>query len=148
MVFGSIIVSSPRGNLSPQQLLELANVYLENANRVTDNDIALVLCHDTEESLSQARKSARRAEDQVVRDGVATAYINLGKVLDSRRHHNEAQISYKKAEKLEVDVHGQAQLAQSSDSKRAVFSDKGDPMAERALSASSLALRKRPRDIA
>jgi len=99
MVFGGI-VTSPRGNLSLQQSLELANVYLKNASKAQDPDIALVLCHDTEVSLSQVKKGVRHADDPFLREGIATAYIDLGRVLDSRGHHNEAQASYKKAEKL------------------------------------------------
>jgi hypothetical protein len=99
MVFGHI-VSSPRGNLSLQQSLELANVYLGNADKAQDPDIALVLCHDTEVSLFQAKKASKNAQDEVMRHGIATTYIGLGKVLDSRGHHSEAQAIYKKAEKL------------------------------------------------
>jgi len=102
MVFSSI-VSSPRGILSPQQALKLANVYLENAStcNTDDRDIALVLCHDTEMSLSQAKKSIRRPEDQYVNMEIATAYMDLGNLLESQGHLNEAKTSYKKAVKLE-----------------------------------------------
>ncbi|KAK3807633.1 MAG: hypothetical protein J3Q66DRAFT_374382 [Benniella sp.] len=99
MVFGGI-VSSPRGNLTSQQSLELANVYLENATRATDPNIALVLCHDTEVSLSQAKRTVNHSDGKSVREGIATAYIDLGKLLRSRGHHREAQASYKKAGKL------------------------------------------------
>ncbi|KAG0222466.1 hypothetical protein BGX31_009116 [Mortierella sp. GBA43] len=37
-------------------------------------------------------------EDQTVRQGLASAYIDLGKVLDSRGHRAEAQVSYRMAE--------------------------------------------------
>ena len=96
------IVSSPRGSLSPQLALKLANVYLENAStcNIDDRDIALVLCHDTEMSLSQAKKSIRRPEDQYVNVEIATAYMDLGNLLESQGHLNEAKASYKKAEKL------------------------------------------------
>ncbi|KAF9346027.1 hypothetical protein BGX34_004272, partial [Mortierella sp. NVP85] len=119
MVFGGI-VTSPRGSLSLQQSLELANVYLENASKAQDPDIALVLCHDTEVSLSQVKKGVRHADDQFLREGIATAYIDLGRVLDSRGHHNEAQASYKKAEKLGIVVQDRGRLAQSSRSKGTV----------------------------
>lgn len=99
MVFGGI-VSSPRGSLSPQQALKLANVYLENACNVSDLEIALVLCHDAEVSLSQAKKTAKNGDNRSVLDGIATAYIGLGKLLETRGHGNEAQVSYKKAIKL------------------------------------------------
>ncbi|KAF9346371.1 hypothetical protein BGX34_003930, partial [Mortierella sp. NVP85] len=98
MVFGSVI-SSPRGSLSLQKIINLANVYLENACKSTDPDILLVLCHDAEVSLTQARKTARSTEDKVMREGIATVYIGLGDLLDSRGHTNEAQAFYKKSEK-------------------------------------------------
>jgi hypothetical protein len=99
MVFGNI-VSSPRGSLSPQKALELANVYLENAFNAIDSDIALVLCHGTEVSLYQAKKSVKHGKDQTVAKRIATAYIGLGKVLESRGHVGGAEASFKKAEKL------------------------------------------------
>jgi len=96
----SSIISSPRGTLSPQQALKLANVYLDNACIVDDGDIALVLCHDTEVSLSSAKKAVRRAEDQHLIGEIATTYMVLGELLESRGHLNEAKVSYKKAGKL------------------------------------------------
>ncbi|KAF9348022.1 hypothetical protein BGX34_002748, partial [Mortierella sp. NVP85] len=99
MVFGSI-VSSPRGSLSPTRALELANLYLETAFNATDPEIALVLCHDTEVSLSQVRKSVKYDKNPAVVQGVAAAYVGLGKLLESRGHVGSAQTSFKKAEKL------------------------------------------------
>lgn len=99
MVFGSI-VSSPRSSLSPLQALKLANVYLESASRENDLDLALVLCSDTEVSLYQVRKAVKRIKDQKVIDGIATAYIELGKLLDSRGQGSAAKASYEKAAKL------------------------------------------------
>jgi len=99
MLFGGII-SSPRDILSPMQALELANVYLQNASKAKDPYISLVLCHDTEISLSQARRGSKRIDVQVVREGIAIAYDNLGRLLESRGRRDEAQACYKKAEKL------------------------------------------------
>jgi hypothetical protein len=99
MVFGGI-VTSPRGTLSPSQALELARVYLENANQMEDAKISLVLCHDTEVSLSQAKRTAKHANDPTLKEGIANAYIGLGKLLHDRGHHVEAQTSFKKAQKL------------------------------------------------
>jgi len=98
MLFGSII-SSPRDILSPMQALELANVYLENAFKAKDPFIALALGHDTEVSLSQAKKASKGIEVQAIRKGIATAYDNLGRLLDRHDHHDEAQAFYKKAGK-------------------------------------------------
>jgi hypothetical protein len=98
MVFGNII-SSPRGSLSFQQALDLANIYLENARRTSDPKLTLVLCHDTEVSLSHVKKAAKNVEDKVVREGIATVYIRLGELLLQQGHQEEAQAFYKKHEK-------------------------------------------------
>ncbi|KAF9965056.1 hypothetical protein BGZ65_000906, partial [Modicella reniformis] len=82
------IVPIPRNAFSLQQSLELTNAYLENAYKANDHDIALVLCHDAENALSQAKNASKKdrthpvdEKDQVLRDGIATAYIDLGKLL-------------------------------------------------------------------
>ncbi|KAI8359533.1 hypothetical protein B0O80DRAFT_484544, partial [Mortierella sp. GBAus27b] len=108
MVFGHI-VSSPRGSLSPKQSLDLANIFLENADREQDPDLILVLCHEAEVSLSQTKKTAKYAEDQTMRHGIAVTYLGLGRLLASRGYQKEAQGIYKKAEKLgaKVQDHGQ-----------------------------------------
>ncbi|KAI8362492.1 hypothetical protein B0O80DRAFT_421998 [Mortierella sp. GBAus27b] len=98
MVFGSII-SSPRGNLSFNQVLELANIYLENARIAVDRDIALALCHDTEVSLNLVKRAAKNTEDKVMRAGIATVYIGLGDLLTNQGHQVEAQAFFKKSEK-------------------------------------------------
>lgn len=99
MVFGSII-SSPRGSLSSIQALHLANIYLEKAEKEQDPDIVMVLCHDTEVSLFQARKTSKHTENRTLQEGIAIAYIDLGNLLHNQGHPNEAKTSYKKAEKL------------------------------------------------
>lgn len=58
MVIGTI-VSSPRASLTSQQALKLADVYLEKACD-EGPDIALMLCHDTEISLSRLLSSMLR----------------------------------------------------------------------------------------
>lgn len=98
MVFGGII-SSPRANLSLYQVLDLANVYLENARKAADPNIALVLCHDAEVSLSQMKRAAKHAEDTTTREGIATVYTGLGELLDTQGRKNEAQAFYKKSAK-------------------------------------------------
>lgn len=99
MVFGSV-VASPLGSLSPQQALNLANVYLENAYNLNDPALALVMCHDTEVSLFQAKKAAKSTKDQAVTEGIASAYVDLGKLLERHGHGSESQAICKKAEKL------------------------------------------------
>jgi hypothetical protein len=105
MVFRNT-VPSHLSTLSLKQALELSNIYLENAYRTTDNDIALVLCHEAEVALSQTKNANKkypvRPNDdghQALREGVAAAYIDLGKLLGRRGYQDEAQAVCKKAEK-------------------------------------------------
>ena len=96
MVLWSVI-SSPRASLSLQQVLDLANVYLENARKAVDPNIAIVLCHDTEVSLSQVKR--KHTNDTNMREDIASIYIELGDFLDTRGRKNEAQAFYKKSVK-------------------------------------------------
>ncbi|KAF9353181.1 hypothetical protein BGX34_011745, partial [Mortierella sp. NVP85] len=113
MVFGSVI-SSPRANLSPHQILDLTNLYLDNARKAADPSIALVLCHDTEISLSQVKRAAKHADDKVIRDGIATVYLGLAEFLESQGHRVEAQTFLKKSEKLGGRPHDVGRPARSS----------------------------------
>jgi len=99
MLFGSI-VSSPRDVLSPTQALELANAYLEHASKANDPYIALILCHDTEVSLSQAARGSKRFDLQGLHEDIASSYVSLGRLLHNRGRRSEAQACYRKAEKL------------------------------------------------
>ncbi|KAG0220789.1 hypothetical protein BGX31_010532, partial [Mortierella sp. GBA43] len=87
----SSTVPSLLGTLSLQQALELTNVYLENAYKMKDPRIALVLCHNAEVALSQAKKANKKykalpddTECQSLYQGVAMAFIDLGKYLERR----------------------------------------------------------------
>ncbi|KAF9347530.1 hypothetical protein BGX34_003075, partial [Mortierella sp. NVP85] len=95
MGFKGVIVL-PR-NISAQQRLDLANVYLENARKAKELDVALVLCHDAEESLFQAEKATK---NQPPLDGIATTYIALGKLLEERDCDSMANVFRKKAEDM------------------------------------------------
>jgi hypothetical protein len=99
MVFGSVI-PSPMSSLSPQQALELASMYLENACNTRDRVIILVFCHEVEVSLLRAKKVAKHNKDQTTIEGIATAYNYLSKLLDKSGCSSEAQAIRKKAEKL------------------------------------------------
>ncbi|KAK3810199.1 MAG: hypothetical protein J3Q66DRAFT_443735 [Benniella sp.] len=120
MVFGKI-VPSHLGVLSLKQALELANLYLENAYNIADRDIALVLCHEAEVALSQAKSANKKTHAppegihyQVLRDGVAAAYIDLGKLLERKGYPDEGNSICKKAEKWGGDPnHHPGRLAQS-----------------------------------
>ncbi|KAF9970673.1 hypothetical protein BGZ65_010956, partial [Modicella reniformis] len=112
MVFS--VISSPRGNLSLQQVLELANIYLENACRTNDPTIALVLCHDTEVSLTYVKKAAKNVEDQTLCERIAATFIGLSRLLDSKGYRDEGLAFYKKSEKWVVHVKDPGQSTPSS----------------------------------
>jgi hypothetical protein len=79
---------------------------LEGAFRTADRDISLLLCHDAELALAQA-KSANKgypehlkdARYQELRRGVTAAYIDLGRLLDVQGYGDKAGIIRKKVEK-------------------------------------------------
>jgi hypothetical protein len=105
MLFRSV-VPAPKHALSLQQALELTNLYLENAYKAVDDDIALLLCHDAEVALSQAKSANKELHPQpgdinyqALRDGVAVAIIDLGKLLERQGYAGAAHTIYKKAEK-------------------------------------------------
>ncbi|KAI8360334.1 hypothetical protein B0O80DRAFT_422957 [Mortierella sp. GBAus27b] len=92
-------LSYSKGSLSLHQVLDLANLYLENASNMADPGIALVLCHDAEVSLSQVKRAAKYNADKTIHNEIATVYIGLGDFLESRGHQEEAKAFYKKSEK-------------------------------------------------
>lgn len=117
MGFRSTVPSQLR-SLSLRQALALSNVYLENAHSTQDLDIALVLCHEAEIALSQAKSVIKKVptnpedtEYRALRDGVATAYIELGKLLEHQGHRDEALPFCKNAEKWRGDTHNPGQLS-------------------------------------
>ena len=72
-------------------------MYLENARNADDPSIAMVLCHDTELSLSQVRRAAKHSEDTTTYEGIASLYIELSELLDTHGRKNEAQAFFKKS---------------------------------------------------
>ncbi|KAI8346997.1 hypothetical protein B0O80DRAFT_219476, partial [Mortierella sp. GBAus27b] len=113
MVFGSYI-TSPKSILTPVQALRLAKVYLECATNEQDMDVTLVLCHDTEVSLSQAKRSAKGSDHQTLRPEIGKIYADLGHLLHNRGRPSEAKASYSRAEKLGVQVREPGQPSQHS----------------------------------
>ncbi len=99
------MVSVSRSALSVEQMLGLANTYLNNARKTQDSYLASVFCDDAEISLSQAKHAFKKAlspetlADQTLRNNIGTAYFERGKILDQLGQHDRAQASYKKAQK-------------------------------------------------
>ncbi|KAG0006776.1 hypothetical protein BGZ65_003913 [Modicella reniformis] len=101
------IVPSPKTDLSLRQALEITDIYLKNASKSKDQDIALILCHDAEVALAQAKSASKKVlthpkddEEKDLREGMAAAYINIGNLLELQEYRDEAQLIYKKAGKL------------------------------------------------
>ncbi|KAF9931591.1 hypothetical protein BGZ65_004811 [Modicella reniformis] len=143
------IVPSHLSVLSLQQSLELTNVYLENAYKTNDKDVALVLCHDAEVALTQAKNATKKIEtqpkdagDQSLRKDVAAAYIDLGKLLESQGYQNEAKALCKKAEKWGGNAQDPGRLARSSIPNSTAHSNK----LGQASTAGSSAIRAFKRD--
>ncbi|KAG0365123.1 hypothetical protein BGZ54_006840, partial [Gamsiella multidivaricata] len=98
--------SSSRSTLSPQKALDLANIYLGNAQKAADPDLTLILCADAGAALSWMKRADRRAlippmsvEDQTLCNGISTVYSDQGKLLGSLGYRDKAQASFRKAEK-------------------------------------------------
>ncbi|KAF9353420.1 hypothetical protein BGX34_011575, partial [Mortierella sp. NVP85] len=73
-------------------------MYLNNAYDECDPNIALVLCHEIEASLVQAKKAAKQ-DNHVSKGEIGTAFISLGRLLEDL-NHPEADTIRKKGEKL------------------------------------------------
>ncbi|KAK3810186.1 MAG: hypothetical protein J3Q66DRAFT_404948 [Benniella sp.] len=103
------------------QALELTNLYLENAYKTADDDdIALLLCHDAELALFQVKNANKKiyappgdTNYQVLRDGVAAAYADLGKLLERKGYLEVTYVICKTAEKWGGSAHHPGRLARS-----------------------------------
>lgn len=93
------VISSPKANLPIQQILDIANAYLENARNAQDPNVALVFCHDTEVSLSILKRSGKQIKDNAMRGRIATVYSELADLLEYQGRQDEASAFYKKSEK-------------------------------------------------
>ncbi|KAG0234215.1 hypothetical protein BGX31_004637 [Mortierella sp. GBA43] len=120
MLFRSII-PAPKGHLTPQQVQQLTDAYFENAFKAIDHNVILVLCHNAETILSQAKGTTRKApgaptdnEVQAMREVIAAAYLNIGKLLENQGYQTEAQNFFKKSEKWGGQAHGPSQPKKSS----------------------------------
>lgn len=93
-----------RGALSTRQTLQLAKFYLEYACKTTDHDIAQLLCHDAKSALSHVKRASKWApkytRDQGLRQDIAAAYSELGRLQDDLGLADQAQANYKIAEEF------------------------------------------------
>ncbi|KAI8345703.1 hypothetical protein B0O80DRAFT_431425 [Mortierella sp. GBAus27b] len=100
-------IPSSEYTLTPRQALHIADVYLRNALRENDHDIAMVMCRHADILLNQSKvfqstssTSSSDPEDQALREFGATAYSDIGKVLEAHGHQSRARIFYGKCRKL------------------------------------------------
>ncbi|KAF9350359.1 hypothetical protein BGX26_011454 [Mortierella sp. AD094] len=93
--------SSPTSKLSLEDVLELANKYMENARKNGDPKKALEHSNNSKALIKDAEKifAAKKAKDSVHSEGIANAYHEHGKLLDDLGHRDKAQKSHSKAEK-------------------------------------------------
>ncbi|KAF9363088.1 hypothetical protein BGX34_004881, partial [Mortierella sp. NVP85] len=117
--FGNVPHASPIGSLSPEQALELANIYLENSSKTVDPSIALVLCHDTDMTLYQAKRHIKPSKNPKLAKRIATTYISLGHMLTDLNQAKGAQASFRRAKKLGAT---ESDLVRSIDTGRTVES--------------------------
>jgi hypothetical protein len=98
-------VPSSQSALSPERTLELANLCLENARTTKNPEVALELCAEATTVLSRMKQFLKTSapptdsDDQSLREGIATTYLEIGKLQDSLRRRDKALVSYKKADK-------------------------------------------------
>ncbi|KAG0214598.1 hypothetical protein BGX31_001053, partial [Mortierella sp. GBA43] len=105
MLFQSI-VPAPKGDLLPRQVLELTTVFLDGANRTIDHDVLQVLCHQAEAALSRMKRRTKKIvastdpKDQALCERIASAYLELGRLMDNQDCREEAEAFYAKAKKV------------------------------------------------
>ncbi|KAF9401970.1 hypothetical protein BGX21_000070, partial [Mortierella sp. AD011] len=92
--FSSLTSKLPLGDI-----LELANKYLELARKGHDPSKAVQLCRDAKSLLKDAETVfSKGPKDPILKDGIAKAYHEHGKLLDELGYHKKAQKSLTKAE--------------------------------------------------
>ncbi|KAF9992761.1 hypothetical protein BGZ79_002687, partial [Entomortierella chlamydospora] len=93
--------SSPTSKLSLEDVLELANKYMENAREDSDPRKALKLTNGAKSLMKDAEKIyiAKKVKDPILGDGIANSYHELRKLFDKLGCHDKAQESHGKAVK-------------------------------------------------
>ncbi|KAG0213905.1 hypothetical protein BGX31_001183 [Mortierella sp. GBA43] len=106
-MFSRCIIPAPKAVLLPCQVLELTTILLDGANKTTDHDVLLVLCHQAEAALSRIKRRIKKiaastdSRDQALRKRIASTYCELGRLMDTRHCREEAEALYLKARKLD-----------------------------------------------
>ncbi|KAG0012653.1 hypothetical protein BGZ80_011600 [Entomortierella chlamydospora] len=93
--------SSSASKLSLEDVLELANKYIENARKDSDPKEALEHSNNAKALMKDAEKifATKKVKDSILSKDIANAYHEHGKLLDELGHHDKAQKSHAKAEK-------------------------------------------------
>ncbi|KAF9974257.1 hypothetical protein BGZ65_008830, partial [Modicella reniformis] len=117
----------------------------------------MVLCHDAESALSQAKSATKKypihpndARGKALSKEISAAYIDLGKLLDGHGYRVEAQAILKKTEKWGGNAQQDpGRLAQYSSPNSIAHSNKNAPDSTAGASAENLSADrlKQPRDI-
>ncbi|KAF9207006.1 hypothetical protein BGZ49_001424 [Haplosporangium sp. Z 27] len=113
--------SSPSGKGSLEDVLERANSQLELAAKQDVPAKALRLAREAKLLLKDAEKifHSKKVQDQALKDSIANAYHEHGKLLDELGYHDKAQKSRLKAEEWgylnERDLHVKSSLPDFAD---------------------------------
>ncbi|KAI8353519.1 hypothetical protein B0O80DRAFT_508898 [Mortierella sp. GBAus27b] len=104
-VFTSEVARKAIDNWQGRDHRQLGDV-AKSASSSKDSEIVLVLCHHAEVALSRVKGPTKKSspstssvEDQSIREGMANAYNELGRLLELQDQRSAAVVFYKKAEK-------------------------------------------------
>ncbi|KAF9173746.1 hypothetical protein BGX20_002201 [Mortierella sp. AD010] len=108
------LFSSPPKGLSLEDALELANEQLDSARRAKSPTKKLQLCQGAKTMIKNAEMiyTNKNTKDPALKDSIANAHYELGKLLDELGNHDKAQKSYSKAAKWGY-IHGGNQRVDS-----------------------------------
>ncbi|KAG0003313.1 hypothetical protein BGZ79_001156 [Entomortierella chlamydospora] len=119
------LFSSSSKSLSLEDALELANEQLNSARKAKSPARKLQLCQSAKSMIKNAEKivTDKKVKNPALKDSIAIAYHEHGKLLDELGNHIKAQRSYNKAAKWGY-THGRSQHIDSRQSPPDALSTK------------------------
>ena len=96
----------PRNPLALREIVEIADLFLKFAQNISNQNVLLLLSANVTTVLSAVEHGARKtlssslsAEDQDLRENVASVFTEHGKLWERLQNAAKARSSFKKAEK-------------------------------------------------